>query len=336
MTARHKNIPFFIPHQGCGNSCIFCSQVKITGVCATAKEISDECTRLLETVSASLDTLKDGDTAEIAFFGGSFTGIERERMLALLETANSCIGGKIKGIRLSTRPDYIDREICGILKKYGVTAVELGIQSASDEVLLKNKRGHTKAQSETACRLIKEYGFSLTGQMMCGLFGSSADDEIDTANKIVKWGCDSARIYPTVVFEDTKLYDLTLCGSYIPLTLEDAVDRASECAWIFIKNNVKLLRIGLHSSENLKSAPFGATHPALGELVIGRIYYKLMLPLLKNYKGQSATVFVPKGATSKALGQKRQNILKLQDETKKSITIREDESLAEYTIKIKE
>ncbi len=334
MTPRHKNIPFFIPHEGCGFSCIFCSQTKITGVCRGKTQIDRECAQLEEHILKSKSTLNEGDTAEIAFFGGSFTGIEPMRMTALLDTASRHIGGQITGIRLSTRPDYINTEICEILYGYGVTAVELGIQSADDGVLAANNRGHSAEQSKKACELIRRYGFSLGGQMMCGLYTSTPESEIKTASSIVKWGCDSARIYPTVVFEGTKLYNLTLEHKYEPLTVEDAVTRAADCAMIFIKNGVKLLRIGLHASENLDKAPFGAVHPALGELVMGEIYYRLILPEAEKLASDTVLVLVPKGSLSQAIGQKKSNLKRLEEKTGKAFRFIQSEELCNYSIKV--
>ena len=92
--------------------------------------------------------------------------------------------GIFKGIRISTRPDGIDAEICGILKKYGVTAVELGAQSLDDKVLRLNERGHTAKQVEDACVMLKDFGFELGLQMMTGLYGSEDADSIETAEKI--------------------------------------------------------------------------------------------------------------------------------------------------------
>lgn len=333
MKKRHKNIPFFIPHEGCGFRCSFCSQTKITGVCRSAEQTAEECRELEKTAEAALTTLGGDDSAEIAFFGGSFTGIERERMVSLLETAGKYIGGRITGIRLSTRPDYIDGEICGILKAHGVTAVELGIQSVSDRVLDLNRRGHHADVSEKACYLLKENGFLLTGQMMCGLYGSTREDELDTAEAIVRWGCDSARIYPTVVFAGTELMTLTERGEYTPLSTEEAVSRAADCASVFVKNGVRILRIGLHSSENLAEAPFGAKHPALGELVMSEIYYKEIRNALGGVGG-NAVVYVPSGCISKAVGQHRANAVRLEKETGKRLLFREDKELSEYRIRI--
>ncbi|MBP5156194.1 MAG: radical SAM protein [Clostridia bacterium] len=266
----HRNIPFFVPHAGCPHCCVFCSQVKITGQRAD-KDLKTELCELRELLD-SCAAARDKES-RIAFFGGSFTAIERSRMEALLSVAAEYVQkGVASGIRISTRPDCIDGEILGVLKKYGVTDIELGIQSTDDGVLSLCERGHTARDSENACRLVKKHGFKLGGQMMTGLPGATAESEMQTARDIVAWGADEARVYPLVVFEGTKLMKMTLAGDYVPLCEEDTVKRTADCCRVFIDAGLTLLRIGLHSGENLAEAPFGANHPAIGEKVQGRIY----------------------------------------------------------------
>ncbi|MBQ0101769.1 MAG: radical SAM protein, partial [Firmicutes bacterium] len=165
---RHVNIPVFIPHLGCPNLCVFCNQKSISG-----KRHADEDTILADAekeIENALSTIEDGAETEIAFFGGSFTGIDRELMISLLDTADRyCKSGRVSHIRMSTRPDYISDEILSILSRYPVKYIELGIQSMSDKVLEASKRGHSAEQSRNACRLVTKYGFSLVGQMMTGL-----------------------------------------------------------------------------------------------------------------------------------------------------------------------
>ena len=161
---KHINVALFVVHRGCPHTCTFCNQRSITGQqhTATPQEVHSACKTALESL--------DGDTAsngEIAFFGGSFTMVERDYMLSLLEAAYTYVEkGLFKGIRISTRPDGISDEICTILKKYGVTAIELGAQSLDDNVLYLNERGHTAKQVEEACKMITDYGFELGLQMM--------------------------------------------------------------------------------------------------------------------------------------------------------------------------
>ena len=295
----HRNIPFFVPHAGCPHCCVFCSQVKITGQCAE-KDLKSEIAELRETLNSACG---DFCESQIAFFGGSFTAIEKTRMVALLETANEYIRkGVATDVRVSTRPDAINEEILSLLAKYNVKNIELGVQSTNNKVLSACERGHLSAHSFSAARLITEKGFVFGGQMMVGLPESTLESEIQTAKDIVSMGAKEARIYPTVVFEGTKLFDMTKKGEYIPLSLDDAVERTAKCYKVFLDAGVKVLRIGLHASENLTNAPFGANHPSLGELVKSRVYTDIIAEKAGDCKGKTLVVRIKKEDISKLRG----------------------------------
>ena len=305
---RHINIPIFIPHLGCPNLCVFCNQRTISGV------KSFDISTVREAIDRNLSTKRDGDTYEIAFFGGSFTGIDRALMTELLEIAREYKSqGKVSAIRCSTRPDYIDEEIIEILKKYGVDTIELGVQSASDTVLLASRRGHTLADTVRAAELIKGAGIALGGQMMIGLPSSTPEDEVDTARTIVALGADEARIYPTLVFCDTELCSMAKGGEYIPLALDEAIQRSAGALEVFTKNDVRLLRIGLCESEGLSDTEHlyaGPYHPAMGELVIGEVYFQKILRIIAEggiVSGDTVDIIVEKNYASVAVGHKRRN-----------------------------
>jgi len=310
----HINIPIFVPHLGCPHTCVFCNQHTITGQCETTLNEIDTA------VSQTLALLKDPSEHElqIAFFGGSFTAIERKKMLALLEKANYYVQkGSVQSIRLSTRPDAIDDEILTILAKHSVKAIELGIQSTDERVLEASERGHTAKASETACRKIKEYGFELVGQMMLGLPASSLESEWQTAHDMIAWGIDKARIYPTVVFADTALARFTEEKQYTPLSVEDAVERASAVYSLFTEHSIEVIRIGLCENEGLRTDKTvgGAYHPALGELVLNRYYLKRILKEIKRINPAPNTEIVietAKSALSQAIGQKKCNLYALE------------------------
>ena len=314
MKNKHKNIPIFIPHMGCPNMCVFCNQRSISGKTCFCKEA------VREEIDTALDTIHPSSEVEIAYFGGSFTGIDRDLMIYLLDIAEEFIRrpddgrAKIVGIRMSTRPDYINDEILDILGNYTVSAIELGLQSMDDSVLLASKRGHTAERAEEACRLIKARGYYLVGQMMIGLPESSIEKEIYTAKKIADMGCDGARIYPTVVFYDTELADMTGRGEYTPLELDDAVKRSAAALREFQLRGVDCIRIGLCASDNLSDESCvlgGANHSAMGELVIGELYFTEMCEQIRDMSDgepKKITEFeIPKGHTSKALGQRGRN-----------------------------
>ncbi len=333
---RHVNIPVFIPHLGCPNQCVFCNQRSISGI------RSFEAKNVIPTIEAALDTIQENTETEIAFFGGSFTGIDRGLMIELLEIAHSYIvRGKVSSIRCSTRPDYIDNEVLSILKCYGVRVIELGLQSISDEVLSVTKRGHTAKDCARACRAILDHGFELVGQMMIGLPLSTEAREIETAKFIIQSGASAARIYPTVVFKETELCGMAVRNEYSPISLDDAVVRSAKVLREFIDAGVEVIRIGLCASENLSSEETyfaGPNHAALGELVENRLYYEAIIDQCRRIELSGVRALVIKvapGALSKAIGQKRINKTLLQKELGvQDIRFREDISLAGYEFKI--
>ncbi|MBP3369958.1 MAG: radical SAM protein, partial [Clostridia bacterium] len=311
MSKKHVNIPIFIPHMGCPNACVFCNQHTISG------HGEFELERAEREIEEALSTVPCATPTEIAFFGGSFTGIDRSLMVSLLELAESYVReGRVERIRLSTRPDYIDAEILSILSKYSVRTVELGLQSLDDSVLRASKRGHDSECARRACEAIKLAGFELIGQMMIGLPQSDAKKEIETARLICEMGADGARVYPTVVFAETELADMMNRGVYRALELDDAVERTKNVLDVFDRAGVPCIRVGLCASENLRDASMaiaGANHVAIGEMAMSALYLDRICQELdgRRIRGGGITVFVSPGAISKAVGQKRVNKLKI-------------------------
>ena len=332
---RHINIPIFIPHMGCPNMCVFCNQRSISG------RVSFDISRVKYEIEEALSTAKNDDEIEIAFFGGSFTGIDRELMISLLSLAQSYIDkGRASSIRLSTRPDYINDEILDILSSYSVKTIELGLQSMDDEVLKKSKRGHTSACAENACKMIKKRGFSLIGQMMIGLPSSNVDKEIYTAKRICEMGADGARIYPTVVFYQTELCDMMQSGVYSPLSNDEAVERTKEALKIFVANKVPCIRVGLQSGENLSDASLvagGANHSAIGELSMSALYLDKICEYIDGNAPaeipEKIVIYCPKGEISKIVGQKRRNMQKIYEKYGiKNVKVLEKSELLSYNI----
>lgn len=332
---KHINIPVFIPHLGCPNQCVFCNQKTISGVSEFDPDTLDGI------ITEALSTVSDETEAEIAFFGGSFTGIDRKLMIRLLKIADKYVKmGRVSSIRCSTRPDYIDEEILGILKEHSVKVIELGLQSTDENVLKISKRNHTVNDAQKACKLIVDNGFTLVGQMMIGLPGSTEKTELETAEFIIKSGAVAARIYPTVVFRDTELCSMTVKNIYKPLTVEDAVKRSASVLMKFIENGIEVIRIGLCASENLGAEDTyvaGPNHPALGELVENQIYYNVIkkeLLALSLKSNECVTVAVAPGALSKAIGQNKKNKIQLIEEfSLKKLSFVEDDNICVYSVK---
>ncbi|MEG1834899.1 MAG: radical SAM protein [Oscillospiraceae bacterium] len=303
---KHANIALFVPHAGCPNECSFCNQKTISGF---TKELTvDDVKKACDIARKSPDL--DCENSEIAFFGGSFTAIDREYMLTLLKSAKEYIdSGFFKGIRISTRPDAIDDEVLDILKEYGVTSIELGAQSMDDNVLKINRRGHTAEDIIKASNLIKKRGFSLGLQMMTGLMGDSDEKCLITAEKIIKLKPQTVRIYPTIVLENTFLAECLKNGTYKSQTLNEAVNICSKLLLMFQENDIKVIRLGLHSGGNVEDGYIsGAYHPAFRDLCEGEIYMsKMLLALSQCDKKKQYLIEVPKKSLSKAKGQGKRN-----------------------------
>lgn len=304
MSTPHGNISIFVPHIGCPHQCSFCNQVHITG----QSKIPDRNVVAEAVKIAEASRNYNPETTEIAFFGGSFTAIDREYRIELLQEAYKCVAsGKVSGIRISTRPDAVDEIVLNELKTYGVSAIELGAQSMNNEVLKSNHRGHTAEDVEKASRLIKDYGFSLGLQMMTGLFEDTEERLIETACKIADLRPDTVRVYPTIVLKDTYLGRLYLEGKYTPQTLEEAVDLCVKITPIFERNNIKIIRLGLHSIDE-ESYLAGPWHPAFGELVECEKYKKIASKELKKFPAGAYILYVNAREISKLTGHRRSNI----------------------------
>ena len=325
---KHVNVSLFVPFLGCPHRCSFCDQKAITGQETTVTPADVQ--RAAQTAIAS-----GADTAhgQIAFFGGSFTMLQKETMCSLLRAAQPFIeNGSFSGIRISTRPDAIDPDILSLLKHYHVTSIELGCQSTDDRVLAINERGHTKADIAHACSLIRSSGIELGVQMMTGLPGDTDSGAIQTANDLIAFGAQTARIYPTLVLRGTRLAQWWQNGDYQPQTLDEAVELCAKLLRLFETANVPVIRLGLHAQsdlqQNLLAGPF---HPAFRELCEGKRYLDAMHAALKGRKPGVYTLFVGSRFLSKAAGQHRRNLKTLEQEGY-LIHLRGDDTLARYEI----
>lgn len=303
---RHYNIPIFVPHHGCPHDCAFCNQKQIT-----ATQAEPDAAQTEQIIETALSTIPQDSEVEVAFFGGSFTGIPVETQRALLETVQPYWqSGRVRGIRLSTRPDYIKEEILQMLREYHVTSIELGVQSMRDEVLQKNARGHTAQQVREASRLIRQAGFSLGLQMMVGLDGSTEADERYTAQELISLKPDTVRIYPTIVLPDTELMRRYEAGEYQPLELEACVTLCAKLVDMFEENHMQIIRLGLQSTELIHETGnlVGPYHSSFGELVYIRQFRDKIEALVKDVPGKTVCLRVNPKDISRAVGNRKSTL----------------------------
>lgn len=333
-------IPIFVPHLGCPNDCIFCNQKSISG---QQKMITKEDVK--KTIEFYLENIRDKQAKkEVAFFGGSFTGVEKEKQEELLKTAYEYIkSGEINSIRVSTRPDYIDKQRLKLLKKYKVETIELGVQSANDYILKRSNRGHNFEDVKRASRLIRWNGFKLGHQMMIGLPESTRIDEINTAKELIKLKPKMVRIYPVLVIKNTKLEKEYLEEKYTPLTVVQAVEISKELVKMFNKKGIEIIRIGLQNTDTItdpdeegSEVVAGPYHPAFRQLVESGLWYDAIVEKIKklNVKVKKVQVTVNPQDANNVIGHKKENLEKLKEMYTLDLIVKQDSSIKNGKMKI--
>ncbi len=333
-------IPIFVPHLGCPNDCIFCNQKSISG---QKKNITKEEAKKI--IDGYLSSIKEEEAqVEIAFYGGSFTAIEEKLQEELLETAYEYIKeGKVESIRVSTRPDCINKEILKRLKKYKVKTIELGVQSANDYILKRANRGHTFADVKKASRMIRWNGFKLGHQMMVGLPESTRIDEMNTAKALIKLKPKMIRIYPVLVIKNTQLEKDYQEGKYDALPLVQAVEICKELVRMFANKNIEIIRVGLQNTDEIaepgsktSEVVAGPYHPAFRQLVESAMWYDAIVSKIKklNVKVKEVEVTVNPIDANNVIGHKKGNILKLKETYDVDLILKQDEEIKQGKSKI--
>ncbi len=302
-------LPVFVPHEGCPCRCVFCNQNTIAGqTVPMTPELADRILR------DGLARLPEESRPQAAFYGGSFTAIAEELQESLLAVTDDLLEqGRLSSVRISTRPDAVSEDILRRMKRHRVTTVELGAQSMSDEVLRLSGRGHTAADTVRAAKLVRQAGMQLIVQTMTGLPGDTRERTRQTARRVAALHPDGVRIYPVVVLPDTALQRLWNSGEYTALDPEEAAEWCADMLEEFQREKIRVIRVGLNPSEELHSSVCaGAYHPAMGELAYNALWYRRLKQRLED--GAAGTLCVPKRELSRAIGQKRRNLLRLQKE----------------------
>ena len=310
---RHYNIPIFLPELACPFRCVYCNQFSITG-----KQQLPDIQDVKNTIDKYLNSFKEKDRfVEVAFFGGNFTGLPNKMQDDFLKIVQPYLEkGVVDGIRCSTRPDYIDEKRVKVLKSFGMKNIELGAQTTNDVILQKCGRGHTFKDIENASQIIVNEGIALGLQMMIGLPFDSFENDMQTARDIVRLGAKGTRIYPCIVVKDTELEKLYNKGEYKPLSLDDAVEQSATLYEYFNENDVKVLRIGLHTSGDLNGAAYvaGPYHPNFAEMVFSRLWGRKFDKM--HVDSDDFYIEVPENELNHAIGYKGENKKKLEQRYK--------------------
>lgn len=304
-------IPLFITHEGCPHHCVFCNQNAITGEETIPVTPAD----VVATIEQHLRSPRKRAASEIqvAFYGGSFTGLKRGRQSELLDAVKPFLASnRVHAVRISTRPDYISPDVAQFLKIRGVTIVELGVQSLDDRVLHKSGRGHSSKDVVRAFRSLREEGLMIGAQLMLGLPGDSTPTFLGTVKLLIALQPDFVRLHPALVLRDSTLASMYDSGIYSPLALEKAVSLCAKAKELFDEAAIPVVRMGLQATEGLaQSVVAGPFHPAFGEKVLSRIYFRRLRQLLINNRGEMKTLLLSKQDESIIRGPKNHNLQRL-------------------------
>lgn len=328
-------IPFFIPHQGCPHQCLFCNQNLITGKVEKRISMAEVENEIHTTVKEWLGYRGGRRRTQFAFYGGSFTCLERELQIRLLRAVQPWIEcGEVSSIRLSTRPDCVDGSICETLTTHGVEVVELGVQSLDDRVLQASLRGHSAQDCTRAVTFLRESGMVVGMQLMPGLPLENRGSFRRTIDTAVSLAPDFVRLYPALVVRNSGLEKKYVKGEYTPLSLPMAAVLVGWAKKRFEEGGIRVVRMGLQHSESLaESILVGPHHPAFGEIVISREWLKKIRKLMAAHPNKRLEVTVSPKDISALHGKKNGNkkrlaALGLLDR----LTIKEDQSLERGTL----
>lgn len=265
-------IPIFISHQGCPHRCVFCNQHSITGQAAADATGPAEVTAAIEE-GLGWPRRNHDAAVQVAFYGGTFTGLGRARQAELLAAvAPYLANGRVASIRLSTRPDRLTPDDALFLKAQGVTIVELGVQSMTPAVLALCQRGHTAAEVTQAVAALRQAGLAVGLQLMVGLPAETPASLMASARAVAALAPDFVRIYPTMVMGGSELAAWHGAGRYRPLSLARAVTLAARLKELFDAAAIPVVRLGLQEAPGLAAGIVaGPHHPAFGELVKARV-----------------------------------------------------------------
>jgi histone acetyltransferase (RNA polymerase elongator complex component) len=324
-------VPIFIPNQGCPQWCVFCDQEKITSQPARpmdgqrVREVLDQARR-----STLFCARKH---REIAFYGGTFASLPEQTVRELLGVVAPYLQeGTFHSVRVSTRPDSLDEKKAALLKRLGVSTVELGTQSMDDEVLRITRRGHTALDTERTVDLLKQQGFRVGIQLMPGLPGDSAERFSATVQEVIRMKPDMVRLYPVVVIRGTELAQWVESGKYQPLALEEAVRICAESCLRLEEAGIPVIRIGLMASPSLREKGQvlgGPWHESFGHLVRSEIYQRRIEAFLPGPgKAKRISIRIPSREIALLRGHRNEGIRRIEKTTKALIDgILPDDSL---------
>lgn len=311
-----KIISIFVPHQGCPQRCIFCHQPYITGVSPDVSIGPQEVRNAIDTALQEPRSRQKAVRFEVAFYGGTFTGLPGYIQEQLLRTAEAYVRrGDLDGIRLSTHPAMFDDATFVRLQAFAVTMVEVGVQSFDNQILRTARRGHSAEEAEAVIRRLHDCGMGVGIHLMVGLPGDTHTISLASAQRAIALQPEAIRIHPTLIFRHTALETLYQQQRYTPWTLDESVTICKAMLQCFRAHQIPVIRIGLQPTDSMRvNLVAGPYHPAFRQLVEAELMYDQLNAACRARAPLPAalTIFAAPPDISTVRGQKNANISRLQ------------------------
>ncbi len=229
------------------------------------------------------------DKVELLIIGGTFMNLPFEYQQSFVKSCYDALNGvksnninhakkiaekstiKNVGLSVETKPDWCKQKHIDLALDFGVTRIEIGIQTLSDEIYKKTNRGHTLLDVEESLQIAKDAGYKIVAHMMPGLPGSNLrkdfNDFIELFNNS-KYKPDMLKIYPTLVVPGTGLYKMYKDNKFTAYNTEEVVDLLAK-----VKKEVppwiRIMRIQREISEEYIEAGTGKGN--IRELIINKM-----------------------------------------------------------------
>ncbi|MDH5533647.1 MAG: tRNA uridine(34) 5-carboxymethylaminomethyl modification radical SAM/GNAT enzyme Elp3 [Candidatus Pacebacteria bacterium] len=143
------------------------------------------------------------------------------------QVINETASARSVGLVIETRPDHISEKEVIRVRRLGCTKTQIGVQSLSDDVLKKNKRGHNVAATRRAFKLLRLAGFKIHAHMMANLYGSTPENDIEDFKKLFSdpdFKPDELKLYPCSLIASAELMQYYNKGLWKPYSYDELLD----------------------------------------------------------------------------------------------------------------
>lgn len=158
--------------------------------------------RSVENVLAELSYIHSLGIRELLFLDQSFGAVKERNQELCRQMINR---GLNFGWVCFSRADLIDATTLNLMKKAGCHTIILGVESGSEEILAKYRKGYTKEQVKEAFKLCRQYGIETVGTFIIGLPEETETTARETLKFIRDLECDFASFNVAVPRRGTEI-----------------------------------------------------------------------------------------------------------------------------------